>query len=152
MVCDTCDYAAGTINCGRHTLNIGIVRELHQAMLDGKFWGDIQYEWEQDTLQEETPQQKAQRFLNAQMEEMRRSIEIRKSREEKYINRNTGGLMKLNRPMPCKYVNEPATVDRFGVKWEAGCQHHKKGICPYIHPGQMGYEEALAAKSQRRRW
>jgi hypothetical protein len=130
----------------------GVVRELHQAMMDDKFWGDIEYEWEQDRLETETPQQKAERMLKAQLEEMKRAEGIRKAREEKYVNRCTGGLMKLNRPMPCKYVHEPATVDKFGIKWEAGCQHHKKGICPYLHPGQMGYEEALAAKTQRRRW
>jgi hypothetical protein len=124
-------------------------------MMDGKFWGDIEYDWDQQRLTEETPEQKAQRELMKMMEDMKRSAEIRKAREEKYVNRNTGGLMKLNRPMPCKYVNEPASVDQWGVKWEAGCQHHKKGICPYLHPGQAGYEEALAAKSQKRqvrRW
>ena len=151
-MCDICDFAAPSIRCGCHTLISGVVRELHQAMMDGKFWGDIEYEWEQDRLETETPQQKAERMLKAQLEEMKRAEGIRKAREEKYVNRCTGGLMKLNRPMPCKYVNEPATVDKFGVKWEAGCQHHKKGICPYLHPGQQGYEEALAAKSQRRRW
>jgi hypothetical protein len=130
----------------------GIVRELHQAMMDGQCWGDIEYDWSQERLDAETPVQKAQRCLNAQMEEMKRAEGLRKAREEKYINRNTGGLMKLNRPMPCKYVNEPATVDKFGVKWEAGCQHHKKGICPYLHPGQMGYDEAVVARVARRRW
>lgn len=151
-MCDICDFAAPSIRCGCHTLNCGIVRELHQAMMDGKFWGDIEYDWEQDRLDAETPEQKAQRFLKAQLEQLQRAEGIRKAREEKYVNKNTGGLMKLNRPMPCKYVNEPATVDQWGVKWEAGCQHHKKGICPYLHPNQQGYEEALAAKSQRRRW
>ena len=151
-MCDICDFAAPSIRCGCHTLMSGVVRELHQAMMDGKFWGDIEYEWEQDRLETETPQQKAERMLKAQLEEMKRAEGIRKAREEKYVNRCTGGLMKLNRPMPCKYVHEPATVDKFGIKWEAGCQHHKKGICPYLHPGQMGYEEALAAKTQRRRW
>ena len=151
-MCDICDYAAGTIRCPIHPLNSGIVRELHQAMMDGTFWGDIQYEWEQERLMMETPEEKAQRLLKLELENMKRMEAMRKCREEKYVNRNTGGLMKLNRPMPCKYVNEPETVDKFGVKWEAGCQHHKKGICPYLHPGQAGYEQALAAKSQRRRW
>jgi hypothetical protein len=130
----------------------GIVRELHHAMMDGKFWGDIEYEWAMERLQEETPEQKAQRELKAKMEEMKRAAELRRIREEKYVNRNTGGLIKLNRPMPCKYVNDPGGKDQWGVVWEAGCQHHKKGICPYLHPGQLGYEQALAAKSQRRRW
>ena len=152
MICDTCDFAAPSIRCGRHRLNTGIVRELHQAMMDGKMWGDVEYEWEQEKIYNETAVERAQRELNAKMEEMKHAVELRKRREEKYINNCTGGLMKLNRPMPCKYVNEPETVDKFGVKWEAGCQHHKKGICPYLHPGQMGYEEALVAKSQRRRW
>ena len=154
-MCDICDYSAGTIRCPIHVLNYGIVRELHQAMMDGNFWGDIQYNWEQERLQVETPEEKAQRMLKVQLENMKRMEDMRKCREEKYVNRNTGGLMKLNRPMPCKYVNEPETVDQYGVKWEAGCQHHKKGICPYLHPGQQGYEEAVAAKSQKRqirRW
>jgi hypothetical protein len=152
MVCDTCDFAAPSIRCGRHYLNSGIVRELHQAMMDGKMWGDVEYDWAQEKIDNETAIERAQRELNAKMEEMKYAAELRQRREEKYVNKGTGGLMKLNRPMPCKYVNEPETVDKFGVKWEAGCQHHKKGICPYLHPGQMGYEEALAAKSQRRRW
>ena len=152
MVCDTCDFAAPSIRCGRHRLNTGIVRELHQAMMDGKFWGDVEYDWAQEKIYNETAVERAQRELNAKMREMKDAAELRQRREEKYVNKGTGGLMKLNRPMPCKYVNEPETVDKFGVKWEAGCQHHKKGICPYLHPGQMGYEEALAAKSQRRRW
>lgn len=152
MVCDTCDYAAPSIRCGLHRLNTGIVRELHQAMMDGKMWGDVEYDWAQERIYNETAIERAQRELNAKMEEMKHAAELRLRREEKYVNKCTGGLMKLNRPMPCKYVNEPETVDKFGVKWEAGCQHHKKGICPYLHPGQMGYEEALAAKSQRRRW
>ena len=152
MVCDICDFACGRIRCETHTLMGGIVRELHQAMMDGNCWGDIEYDWAQERLEAETPDQKALRIRKAQLEEQKRNDDLRKAREEKYINRNTGGLMTLNRPMPCKYVNEPATVDKFGVKWEAGCQHHKKGICPYLHPGQAGYDEALAMKSQKRQF
>jgi hypothetical protein len=140
------------VRCPKHTLIWGIVKDLHKAIKRGQFWGDIVYEWEQEQLETETAEDKAQRELLKTMEEMKRMEGLRKLREEKYVNRNTGGLMKLNRPMPCKYVNEPETIDQWGVKWEAGCQHHKKGICPYLHPGQPGYEQALAMKSQRRRW
>ena len=152
MVCDTCDYAAPSICCGRHYLNSGMVRELHQAMMDGKLWGDVEYDWEQERIDNETAVERAQRELNQKMRDMKDAAELRKRREEKYINNSTGKLINLNRPRVCKYVNEPETVDRFGVKWEAGCQHHKKGICPYLHPGQPGYETVATKRSPLARW
>lgn len=149
-MCDTCDYSAPSICCGKHTLMGGIVRELHQAMMDGKFWGDIEYDWAMERLEEETPEQKAQRELKAKMEEMKRAAELRRIIEEKHVNKNTGKVMKINRV--CHHIDRPASIDQWGIKWEAGCQRHKTGLCCALHPGEPGYEQALAAKSQRRRW
>jgi hypothetical protein len=119
----------------------GIVRELHQAGIDGKLWGDIEYEWELERQEAETPEQKAQKALNALMDKMKSDQALKEYKMNKFVNRQTGQIISTPRKKMCKYADTPATVDKHGVKWAAGCELKRAGKCPFLHPGDEGYEE-----------
>lgn len=114
--CDTCCFAAPSIRCGVHTLNSGVVRELHQAMLQGISWGDIIYEAEQEALAAETPEQKAERQLKVEKQTEQTADSLKEYQLKKLAALNTDaktGSLKHKSGRCCRDAEEPA-------KWVVG--------------------------------
>ena len=180
--CDICCFAAPSIRCGVHTLNHGVVRELHQAMMDGTLWGDVLYEEEQERLAAETPGEKAARLQKLEKQEEQTADSLKEYQLKKLAALNTDaktGSLKHKSGRCCRDAEEPAKwvdphrrtsngkrmewpakdpkatkkpsvrpagVPADAIFWAYGCEPHAKGICPHLHPGEMGYEEAKSGK------
>jgi hypothetical protein len=146
MPCDTCDYAAPRFRCSHHALMWGVVKELHHSMLEGHSWGDLEYYWDEDRIANETPEQKAQRALKAMLDKMKEDQQRKESKINKFVDKQTGRMPTVAYKKLCKYADTPATVDRQGVSWAAGCELKRAGKCPFLHPGDEGYEELKSGK------
>jgi hypothetical protein len=153
MTCSSCDDygVCSGIPCPDHFLKTGYVKEMCDMMDDGGFWGDMVYQEYQAFLAAETPCDRVIRMLKESAADKKQMENLRDYKTQKYVNRSTGKMMaRLN--LPCRYANSPESVDRHGVVWPAGCEPHRKGICPYLHPGEAGYEESRVQKKRMVRW
>jgi len=142
MPCDVCDYGGVTIRCGYHPLLIGMVKEMHHAMLTGEMWGDIVCDLEMEMLALVSPAEKAAKDAaeKKRSEEALVSYHIHKQTLLN-VDAKTGQLKKQIL-RPCKWANHPAENG-----YPAGCAAYTKGCCAHLHPGQPGYEEAKAGRS-----
>ena len=114
--CDICCYAAPSIGCGVHKLNYGVVRELHQAMMDGSLWGDILYEEERAAIAAETPEQTVERLLKVEVAAEKNADGLKEYHLKKLVSINTDaktGDLKRNTGRCCRDAEEPA-------KWVVG--------------------------------
>lgn len=146
MNCSMCDDygVCSGIQCWDHPLKIGKVKDMCDALDSGMWWGDIVCGEDAARIAAETPSERVLRMLKASVEDQKKMSALREFKTQKYVNRSTGKLMaKVN--TPCRYANTKESTDKHGVVWPAGCEPHRKGICPYLHPGDAGYAE-------RKRW
>ena len=118
---------------------------------DGGFWGDMIYQEYQAFLAAETPCERVMRMLKESAENKKQMERLRDYKTHKYVNQSTG-KMRAPLNLPCRYVNTKESTDKHGVVWPAGCEPQRKGICPYLHPGDVGYEESLAQRKRMVRW
>lgn len=119
----------------------GVVKELHHSMLEGYSWGDLEYYRDEERIANETPEQKAERALKAILDKMKEDQQLKDSKINKFVDKQTGRMPTVAYKKMCKYADTPATVDRQGVSWAAGCELKRAGKCPFLHPGDAGYEE-----------
>jgi len=149
--CDDYGRCSGLV-CNDHPLMCGVVKDLYDAAYDGTFWGDIVFEYEAKMRAEETPTERALRMLRESETEKKSKQRLMDFKTMKYTNRNTGKMAMPRNNLPCRYANAPVSTDKHGVVWPAGCEPHRKGVCPYLHPGEQGYEEARAGHRRTARW
>lgn len=45
-----------------------------------------------------------------------------------------------------KPITRPAGVPAGAIFWGFGCDPHREGACPHLHPGQPGYDEVKAGR------
>jgi len=154
MSCVTCDdYGrCSGILCSDHPLLSGVVRDLYDADADGLSWGDITMIQDAKTLAEETPSERIVRMMRESDEKQKAMMRLMDYKTQKYTNRCTGKMMGQKNNLPCRYANAPQSTDKHGVVWPAGCEPHRKGICPYLHPDEQGYAEARAGPRRPVRW
>ena len=154
MSCVTCDdYGrCSGILCTDHPLLFGVVRELYDADADGLSWGDIVMIDDARILAEETPCDRILRLLRQSEADQKAMKQLMDYKTKKYTNRSTGKMTMPKNNFPCRYANAPQSTDRHGVVWPAGCEPHRKGICPYLHPDEQGYAEARAGPRRTVRW
>lgn len=153
MNCSTCDDygVCSGIVCRDHPLMTGAVKDMCDALENGQWWGDIVYADYKAQLSAETPSERLVRMLKESEAEKKRMDSLRDYKTQKYVNRSTGKMIaRLN--LPCRYATTKESVDKLGVVWPAGCEPHRKGICPYLHPGEAGYEDSLVQKKRMVRW
>ena len=118
---------------------VGYVKEMSELMENGGCWGDMIYDEYQAFLATETPSDRILRMLKVANDEHKQMVALREKKTQKYVSFVTGKMMaRINQP--CRYANSPESVDKHGVVWPAGCEPHRKGICPYLHPGEEGYD------------
>jgi len=154
MFCSTCDdYGrCSGIVCPDHPLLTGLVRDLYDADSDGLTWGDIVVSYDAKILAEETPSERILRMLRQSEEDKKAMNQLMDYKTKKYTNRCTGKMLMAKNNLPCRYANSPQSTDKHGVVWPAGCEPHRKGICPYLHPDEQGYAEARAGPRRTIRW
>jgi hypothetical protein len=128
------------------------VRELYDADADGLSWGDIVMIDDARILAEETPCDRILRLLRQSEADQKAMKQLMDYKTKKYTNRSTGKMTMPKNNFPCRYANAPQSTDRHGVVWPAGCEPHRKGICPYLHPDEQGYAEARAGPRRTVRW
>jgi len=150
-MCDDYGRCSGLL-CPDHPLMEGIVRDLHDSAEEGIFWGDIIMSYEAKQLAEETPTDRILRLLRQSEADQKAMKELMDYKTKKYTNRSTGKMTMPKNNFPCRYANAPESTDRHGVVWPAGCEPHRKGICPYLHPDEKGYAEARAGPRRTVRW
>jgi len=153
MDCPTCDdyWVCSGIPCSIHFLKIGYVKEMSDLMDNDGWWGDMIYEEYQEFLASESPSDRVARMLKIAEEDHKKMLSLREKKTQKYVSFVTGKVIaRINQP--CRYANSPESVDKHGVVWPAGCEPHRKGICPYLHPGEAGYDEARVQKKRMVRW
>jgi len=147
MNCSACDDygVCSGIVCQEHPLITGLVKEMMET---DRCWGDMVYEEYQAFLAAESPADRVLRMLKIAEEEHAQMLILREKKTRKYVNCVTGKVMgRINQP--CRYANSPESVDKNGVVWPAGCEPHRKGICPYLHPGEAGYDDVQKKRTVR---
>lgn len=114
--CDICCFAAGSIRCGEHILNYGVVRELHQAILGGGLWGDILYEEEQEAIAAEAPAETAARLMKVEKQDEKTADNLKEYHLQQLVRQHTDtktGVLKHKTGRCCRDAEEPA-------KWVVG--------------------------------
>jgi len=137
LYCDTCDFGQDAKErCPKHTLLYGHVREMHQAMLSGRSWGNIVLQEEMETL------------ANMSTEELDVLKKKKIAEEEKhmdglkrYIIEKKQKRFCLNGKLKIKFITKCSDQGE-----EGGCWAHSVGACPYIHVGEEKLEEKMKAE------
>lgn len=50
----------------------------------------------------------------------------------------------------CKYFRNNGTPEPARDGWESGCNYHKEGKCPCVHPEEPGWDAAVVARKAKR--
>ena len=137
-ICSTCDYEKPSTRCGQHPLMYGVVKELHQATLDGLKWGNMMYALEQQALAKMSLAEKAAleaKKVAADLADKKKvlayTVDLRKK-----LYTSADGLAKRKFNRMCKKE-----------RYDGGCLLHneKHGSCSFVHKDERSRYEAMFA-------
>jgi hypothetical protein len=143
--CDMCfEYQrCSGEKCTKHTLYDGHILDYARAMRDGKLWGDIIYEEEQEARAKETKEEREKR-LKKETERDRKAMDnlreaaMNKDHVKHCVKMNGRWVLKHKYPTKCQNLKLPDTVLPDGSTYPGGCWAYEEGVCPYIHPDEEG--------------
>ena len=127
LYCDLCDYGQDMeARCQKHPLIYGMGKQMHQAMVQHRLWGNI-------VLHEESAL--IARMNNKEL----KALQAKKDDAEKKSNADLKSYIiqkKLQR-----FCSDGKLKQKFSTKCtdqgeEGGCWAHAVGACPYIHAGE----------------
>ena len=126
------------MRCGQHPLMYGVVKELHQATLDGLKWGNMMYALEQQALAKMTAGQKAALDAKkvAEDEASKKKVVAYTVDLRKKLYTSADGLAKRKFNRMCKKE-----------RYDGGCLLHneKHGSCSFVHKDERSRYEAMFA-------
>lgn len=136
---------------------------LLNAISRGKRWGNAWYEVEQEKRARESPEEKRAREAKekadrAEFEKVmkRHEEELKKAKEladkEKELEAKKANVAKKK----ARHVNKASgTLKKIAkmCKWQCQgeqCWAHDQKVCPYIHRGEVGWNETKAVKKPKK--
>lgn len=141
--CDMCyEYQrCSGEKCTKHTLYDGHILDFARAMRDGRLWGDIVYEEEEEKIKKETNTEKAKRLKKQSaddrkaMDNLKESI-FKKNHLKNCVKVDGKWVLKHKYPTMCENLKLKDTVFPDGSKYPGGCWAHVEKLCPYMHPDE----------------
>ena len=115
------------------------IAALQEALLaEGKSWGDVMFEAEQELSKNMSNEQKAKNVAKKAAENLKFRIQANiQKKTAKFISARTGVLTKIAKK----------------CKWECKgekCWAHSAHTCPYIHKNQLGSNSAHAVSMKKK--
>jgi hypothetical protein len=135
--------------------NDPLLKELKLALYTGELWGDIVLRWEDEEFARLSAADKAASLAAkaaasiAASEKLQAGLISYHVQKQASLYKDRSGKLVKTVMRPCKWFCHGGVVGcptPGGKGWASGCQAHREGSCPWVHPDQHEWAEIAMAK------